>query len=241
MPDINKTSIDRIINRKIFFGHQSVGKNILGGVSSIVKDHKVKIIDLKDIQPESALGPAFYHLRIGSNNDPKSKVDSFSKVIKSNSFINIDIAFLKFCYVDITKNSNIEEIFNYYKLNFSKLRKEFPNTIFVHLTVPLTKNNDSWKTTVKKIIGKNDLWEYSDNIQRNRFNEMIFEEYQGKEPVFDLAAVQSTHPDGKREVFAFKGKTYFALVKEYTYDGGHLNELGSRRVAASLLKFLAEI
>jgi hypothetical protein len=241
MPAISKASIDKVFQKKIYFGHQSVGNNILGGVLSVAQDQANNIINIQDVETINESGPAFFHSRAGRNRDPKSKIDDFRQTIGKRFSGNLDVAFLKFCYVDITKDSDLEEIFRYYKKSLDELKKEFPDITFVHLTVPLKTNNASWKTTVKKWMGKSDLWEYADNIQRNRFNEMILKEYQGKEPVFDLAAVESTRPDGRRETFTFKGETYFALAKEYTSDGGHLNDLGSRKVAAALLESLAEI
>ena len=61
----------------------------------------------------------------------------------------------------------------------------------------------------------------------------------GKEPLFDLAMVESTYEDGSRYTFSANGHTYYALVPEYTKDGGHLNELGQKVAAEQLLIFLA--
>ena len=60
-----------------------------------------------------------------------------------------------------------------------------------------------------------------------------------KKPLFDLAAIESTAPDGTRASFVRDGKTYYQMVSDYTHDGGHLNELGQKRVAEQLLVFLA--
>jgi len=43
-----------------------------------------------------------------------------------------------------------------------------------------------------------------------------------KEPLFDLAAIESTAPDGTRASFMKDGKTYYQMVSDYTHDGGHL-------------------
>ncbi len=99
----------------------------------------------------------------------------------------------------------------------------------------------SIKTWIKKIIGKKDIWEYDDNIKRNQYNQLLKEYYEGKEPVFDLAKIESTYPDGKRCTFEKDGKTYYSLVSEYTSDGGHLNEKGRKIVAEKLLVFLANL
>jgi hypothetical protein len=66
-------------------------------------------------------------------------------------------------------------------------------------------------------------------------------EYGGREPLFDLAAVESTRPDGSRETLSLGGKTAFALHPGYTNDGSHLNEVGRRRAAEALLTLLARL
>jgi hypothetical protein len=50
-------------------------------------------------------------------------------------------------------------------------------------------------------------------------------------PILDIAAIESTKPDGSRQSFELDGVTYFSMVPEYTTDGGHLNEIGRKIVA----------
>ena len=76
---------------------------------------------------------------------------------------------------------------------------------------------------------------------RERFNELMRTTYADREPVFDLAAVESTRPDGSREVLDVGGSRAYALVSAYASDGSHLNEAGRRRVAEELLVFLARL
>jgi len=61
---------------------------------------------------------------------------------------------------------------------------------------------------------------------RGEFNRLLRERY-AEDPIFDLAAVTSTYPDGRRETFTLDGKTYESLVPAYTDDGGHLNAVGA--------------
>lgn len=80
-----------------------------------------------------------------------------------------------------------------------------------------------------------------DNIKRNELNELIRQEYAGKEPLFDIAAIESTLPDGSRAFFSDHGKVYDYLSPDYSSDGGHLNPEGRRRVAEQLLITLARL
>ena len=82
---------------------------------------------------------------------------------------------------------------------------------------------------------------YHDNIKRGQFNDMLRKQYDGKEPVFDLAKIESTLPDGRRVTFTKDGMTYYSMVPDYTYDSGHLNELGRKIAAEQLLLPLANL
>ena len=70
---------------------------------------------------------------------------------------------------------------------------------------------------------------------------MVRKNYQGQEPVFDLAKVISTFPDGKRSSFKCNGKKYYSLAARYTDDGWHLNATGSKITAEQLLIYLTKL
>lgn len=233
---------DSLNSKRIYFGHQSVGNNIIDGISSLKLDKPIKIVDLQAVGRDIGGNESvIFHSRIGANLDINKKIDDFYNAVVFDLSGNVDIAFMKFCYLDITENTNVIKVFEDYKIRMKKLKNQFPDIVFVHFTVPLTTNPASWKTAVKKIFNIGSVWEYSDNIKRNEYNQILIDEYQGKEPIFDLAAVESTYPSGKRESFEYNGKTYYALVKDYTRDGGHLNDVGSKRVATALIEFLSEL
>jgi hypothetical protein len=54
-----------------------------------------------------------------------------------------------------------------------------------------------------------------------------------EEALFDIAEVESTLPQGKRNFFMHGGDTIDTLTQAYTTDGGHLNESGRQQVAAA--------
>jgi lysophospholipase L1-like esterase len=62
----------------------------------------------------------------------------------------------------------------------------------------------------------------------------------GGDALFDLAAVESTLPDGTRSSFSAGPRRVFTLAQPYTSDGGHLNDEGSRRAAAAFVHTLAK-
>jgi hypothetical protein len=74
-------------------------------------------------------------------------------------------------------------------------------------------------------------------VRREQFNELMRAEYGPKE-LFDLAKFESTYPDGTRE----RGdKSHFALVPDYTDDGGHLNARGREVICVQWLDFLSSL
>jgi hypothetical protein len=109
----------------------------------------------------------------------------------------------------------------------------------VHSTVPLTADQqpasfkDSVKNTLRKLAGRDP------NVKRNRFNQLLKQTYGGKDPIFDIAEIESTHSDGSRSYFSRAGQKIYTLAPEFTEDGGHLNEAGRRRGAQQLLALLA--
>lgn len=232
--------INKISNQKIIFGHQSVGRNILSGIDYWENESGINLnrITTRDV-PTSSEG-VFLDFVVGRNRDPKGKVDDFVSLMESTPEDSASIAFFKLCYIDITESTNVNELFEYYKERMYYLKELLPNTRFVAITCPISNVKFSVKAIVKRIIGRgaNDI---KDNIVRDEFNQRLVGELSGDFPVFDLADLESTFPDGSKSTFKKNGKKYPCMtIINATEDGGHLNELGSKAVAYNLLAFLAE-
>ena len=226
--------------KKIYFGHQSVGFNIIKGMKDIMAEYpdiKLNIVETHDSKDFSS--GVFAHSRVGQNLDTKIKINDFTKVLDDGVGRKADAAMLKFCYLDMTKNTDVAKVFGEYHSAVDQVRQNYPDLTIIHVTEPLTVSETNWKTWIKKVIGKKDFWEFDDNIQRNRYNRLLKKEYEGRDPIFDLARIESTNQDGTRKSFTLHGVTYYSMVPEYTRDGGHLNEIGRKVVAEQLLLFLA--
>jgi hypothetical protein len=239
--DVTRAQWDNLSGKRVFFGHQSVGGNIVMGVADILGSNKdIKLVILESDKPGNLKPGVFEHALIGLNKQPLSKIQAFSDLIKSGTGKNTDIAFFKFCYVDIDKLTDVESLFNTYKKTMSELKSEYPGVTFVHVTVPLVRQADrNIKYRIKKLIGRETG--DSNHIARNKFNELLISRYQGKEPVFDLARLEAVSPDKSLCFFNDKGNRIMTLCPEYTDDGGHLNDTGRRYVAGQLLVFLADL
>jgi hypothetical protein len=243
--DVPASSWERLSQMKIFFGHQSVGYNIIDGIKDLMKENpQIRLNIVETDSPSEFNASLFAHYKVGKNTDPNSKIKAFESWIVKGIGEKADIAFFKLCYVDLTTKTNVQDLFNNYKTTMSNLKKSYPETTFIHVTVPLTSEAigiKRWvrkgKDLIKKIIGR----PIYNNINRNEFNEMLRKEYEGKAPIFDVAKVESTAPDGKRIEINEHGNTFYAMSPEYTCDGGHLNQTGRKKAAEQLLILLANI
>ncbi|MDY6934872.1 MAG: hypothetical protein SVZ03_11725 [Spirochaetota bacterium] len=233
--EVPNTLLKKLTEKRIYFGHQSVGFNIIDGINDIIKENSsIKLNIVKTDNIEDFKRPIFAHSQNGINKDPKSKVDAFTNLMEKGLGDKVDIAFFKFCYVDILNDTNVNEVFNYYKSAMMRLKNRYPKTLFIHVTVPLMREAKGPKAFIKSIIGRDH------NIVRNQFNDLLREEYD-KNRIFDLARFESTYPKGQREARKKGGKYSYSLIPEYTDDGGHLNEKGRKIIAEQFLIFLSEL
>jgi len=129
-------------------------------------------------------------------------------------------------------------LFAAYQATLAPLQARFPHTTFVHVTAPLTTLQGGPKAFVKRLLGRPPAGA-RENARREEYNALLRLATQGKEPLFDLALVESTAPDGRAETFAWDGRQVPALVPAYTEDGGHLLGEGRLRAARQLVSVLA--
>jgi hypothetical protein len=239
--DVPDTAWANLAKKRVFFGHQSVGANIMEGVGEIIREGPR--IGLKVVGDEAGLsgdGGVFAHWAIGRNGDPQLKTDEFARLIEGPLRGRVDVVLHKYCYADISEGTNVRAVFDHYRQTMDRLRTEYPNVVFVHVTTPLVRVQSGPKAVIKRWLGRGPAG-YESNMAREQFNDLMREAYRGREPLFDLAAVESTRPDGTRETIRFGGRSSYALVPAYTSDGSHLDQRGRRRVAEELLVLLARL
>ncbi len=242
-PDPQKTEIPKAVwesvsQKKIYFGHMSVGFNILDGIRDLQGERRDKLNILETADPAAFGKPVFAHSPIGKNGYPLSKIDAFRQVLESGVGEKADIAFFKLCYVDIHGGTDVEALNRAFDGMMEAMQAKFPELTIVAVTSPLTAVPEGLKTSLKKLLGRGEP-DKTANAKREAFNAHLREKY-GR-LVFDLAALESTRPDGQQVTFEMDGKTYPAMEPSYTDDGGHLNSTGRRIVAAGMLRLLAEL
>jgi hypothetical protein len=228
-----------VSRQKVYFGHQSVGQNIVDGLQQWESETGAPLNIEFSRNFASLPAASFVHFKVGANRDPRGKIDDFANLVDQIPEGEEPLAFFKFCYADFHEDTDVDELFSYYREKMLSLKDKHPRINFVVSTVPAMAVQKGWRATAKKILGRVP-YGYLQNIRLNEFNQRLRQEFEGVLPVFDLAGLEVRRPDGTIETFRHKGVEYPCMPSYYASDFGHLNDFGARMVAYNLLAFLAE-
>ena len=236
---ILRAQLERLAQERIFFAHQSVGMNLLDGIKQLAATSRVplrieQIPEARNVPPDT-LGHTF----VAENGRPFLKLRNFARAMGSLPS-GVDIAFVELCFLDFTPDTDAKAIFARYQATLAVLRAKNPDTTFVHMTAPLTTVQGGVKALAKRLLGRAP-YGVLENMRREEYNSLLRRAYQGREPIFDLARVESTAPDGKAVTVEWNGRAVPELAAAYTSDGGHLNAAGKLRSAQDLVEVLASI
>jgi hypothetical protein len=227
-----KADIDAALAMRIFFLHQSVGANLLSGVAALARDAGREFSPANLDHPGE--DPRSNWVEAWGGYDPPKRFDLFISALRSG--LKTDLAFMKLCYRDFQPDTDVADLFARYQSAITMLKRERPDVRFAHVTVPLRARPTGIGAGLKRLIhlDREDIA----NVKRLDFNNRLREAFPS-DPIFDLARLESTRPDGTRETFQYNGKAYYSLVPDYTLDGGHLNERAERALGAELIRFVA--
>lgn len=240
MTGLDDQQLQRLETKKVFFGHMSVGGNIIEGIKDLMTEEpRLKLNIVHSAEPQSIPGPAFVEFEVGENGNPQSKNAAFAAILERGMGNQGGIAMFKYCYVDIDSSTNVRQMFDSYRTGITALQQKYPRIQFVHITVPLTTVEPAPKAWIKTLLGRTTVREI--DAKRNEFNKLLYQAYAGTDPIFDLAEVESTRPDGSRSYFKRGSERIYTMAPEFTTDGGHLNEAGRRAAAERLLLVLAKL
>lgn len=236
-------ALDEAAALRVFFAHQSVGANLVDGLSGAYAAAGTRAPPVVELSGEPRVPPVlrdtrggvFAHVLIGENGDPLDKIRDFDAWMRSGVAEEVDVALLKFCYLDVTATTDVNAVFAAYQQSIDALQRDFPDTLLVAVTTPLT-TEPALGSRIKGLLGGSNPAP-ADNAARQRFNALLRSSYAGR--VFDLATLESTAPDGSRVTGTSGGETYYALYGGYATDEGHLNRTTSQVAAARLMDFLA--
>lgn len=225
-------ALRRLAAQRVFFGHQSVGENLLAGIRELAAGEGVPL-PMREVRAGEPLRSGISHARMPENGDPYRKLSSFERALSDRS---PEVALLKFCYVDVRGETDPAALFTRYRETLARLKNQHPATTFVHATAPLTTVQKGPKALLRRLVGGSPRGT-ADNVRREQYNALLRQAFAGREPVFDLAAVESGQ--GRASV-VWEGRRAPAMLNAYTDDGGHLNELGRSLAARELVSVLAE-
>jgi hypothetical protein len=230
-----RADLETLAHERIYFAHQSVGANILAGVSELAREAGVPIRIVQAPNAAAIAPGTFGHFFVPENGAPLRKLANFEAALGRGS--GVDIALIKFCYVDIDASTDAKALFARYQATLAELRAANPHTTFVHVTLPLTTVQTGPKALVKRLLGRAPYGTI-ENVRREQYNTLLRRAYAGREPVFDIARLESTAPDGTVVTVRWDGAVVPAMASAYTDDGGHLNEVGRVRAARELVRVL---
>lgn len=222
-----------LAQKRVVFGHQSVGKNVLSGVEQLARRDGVNYSIQEQRGP--ATQPGISHFKIGQNEDPLSKIDDFRAALDSGAAQGADVALMKLCYIDFNSGTDARQIAERYTASLDALSQKYPATRFVAVTAPLTTVQTGPKAWIKRLMGKLPS-EYRENAKRAEFNQILRAHYAAQGQLFDLARIEAA-----QQHLSVDGREVEALDPALTYDGGHLNERGQTAVAAEMLRFIARL
>ncbi len=210
-------TMDQIGHLNYFFSHASVGSNMVEGLNALHTInsgfYQFQTTAASSSPPASALDGLVYELGRG-NPGWQEKLNLFEGYLGNGWAGRVDLAMDKFCYVD---EDAVAGGYDGYLSRMQGLEQKFVNsgTRLVYATIPLTTGSDG------------------DNILRNNFNNAVrsFVAGSSNRLLFDIADIEAWDANGVQHTFTVNNITYQQLSGGFSADGGHLNVLGSQRVA----------
>jgi hypothetical protein len=234
-----RQTVSRLEATRIFFGHQSVGQNVIEGVAELFREHDYTGVRVVEVDGALTFEPGtLAHAKIGVNGDPSSKISDFERYLDSGIGARADVAFFKMCYLDIEESTDVKRVLRDYTAAVDRIKARYPDLRIIHVTVPLQIVQTGPKAWIKQALSRSPGG-YAANARRNDYNALLRTHYAGKEPLLDLATVEATSADGRLNTYDYRGNRLLALAPQNAADPGHLNGRGRRSAAEQLLALLA--
>lgn len=234
---IARSELAAVRGVRLLFGHQSVGDNILHGVRLTYEAALEPVPIIIETRENVPTGPFLGHAYVGVNAEPQRKLADFVAIIDGRLGQRVDMAVLKFCYVDITSATNVDSLFEAYVSEIEELEERHPSVRFLHATAPLTTDR-SWRAGLRAMLGQGDRHGPDDNLARHRYNTLMRARYGSTGRLFDIAAVEATMEQSPM-LRERGGNQYYVLNRRFSTDAGHLSIAGSRAAAVQFLRVVA--
>jgi hypothetical protein len=222
-----KSDFEVVARMRIVFAHQSVGENLLDGVERLATELGTEL-PIVESQTIAEAGVGISHFFVGENGNPEGKLSDFSARLSGVDAASVDVALLKFCYVDFGADTDAHALARRYIDSLEALQAANANTTFVAITAPLTTVQAGPKAWVKRLLGRSP-YGLLENVKREQFNDELRRHFESPR-LFDLARIEAPPEASVR-----------ALDPRLSSDGGHLNAEGRVVVGAAFVKLLADI
>lgn len=208
--------MDAIGRQKWFFTHASLGQNcvLYKGMDALR-------------QSNAARYKLAYHWPRGQT-DWQGKLNMLDKAVRNKEWKSPAAAIVmdKLCFIDFSANATV------YLDRIAALERDFPETIFVYVTIPLLRTD------------REDRPEWrDDNVSTNTYNRAVRQHCasHGK-LLLDIADIECHDPDGKEQTYSYNDQTHQTLYPGYAQgSSNYLNDVGSERVALAWYALAAEI
>ncbi|MBI2892651.1 MAG: hypothetical protein HYY06_03805 [Deltaproteobacteria bacterium] len=205
---LDPAQIAALAKRRVFWGHQSVGANVLEGARALG-------FDFAEVSRGSDYARvAWGEAGVEENGDPERKIASFGAYLEDQGIgRRVEAAGFKFCWIDFEEDTDVADLLGDYEEKMGELARSHPRVRFLHVTPPLTTD------------------EPEKNLVRWRYGREMIRRFANRGVVLDLASVISTGADGR----ACESRRARRLCPAWSSDNGHLNDEGSRRAAKAFL------
>lgn len=236
IPEATADDATAVGQGRVFFAHQSVGQNLIDALPEVTSRLGVAEIPVTGID-EADRGIA--EVAIGVNGDPLGKLEEFASLLRGGLAHRVDIAVLKFCFMDFEPPAPpAEEVFEAYRATMGELETEFPDVTFVYTTVPLVTDR-TIGDRVQNLLGRSTHRLPTHNVAREEFNSRIRAEYAGTGRLFDIASFVAADAGGTVTYRESGGREYAAMDGRLAADPGHLNPDGAAFIGSAFVAFLA--
>jgi lysophospholipase L1-like esterase len=234
-----RAQLEQLGQHRVFFAHQSVGGNLIEGLQVLARENAVSL-QVRDVARDPSVpNQTFGHVFVGENGKPLAKLDEYRDRLLKQRSAPPELAMVKLCFLDFTASTDPQAVFARYQSDLATLRAQLPTTRFVHVTTPLTTIETGPKAWLKRLLGRAP-WGVVENQKREQYNQLMRSAYAGREPLFDLATLESTAEDGSKTLTTWGDTRTPAMTPAYTDDGNHLGPHGERVAARSLAGVLAQ-
>lgn len=208
----SQSMMDRIGQLKWYFTHASVGANMMDGLAALHAAnpgfYRLSVIPAGAQPPASCVAGAVYEYDRGNPSWWQKFVDFQTGVSNGWRYPLVNIAMTKLCFIDF--NADLHWSLAY----LPPLESAYPETLFVHMTIPLTPDQND------------------ENYQRNLFNDGLRAWcLTNNRVLFDIADIESHDTNGAPVGYTYSGQYCQRLYDGYASDQGHLNETGSELAA----------